>query len=513
MKFLDLEGLATYNENLLNKVTTMVDKKADTTHTHTSLKAIGLEGKTISLDDLTLSTGSPNIEHYYCKSDGSGSNITGRPDDSTKRAFSLTVELVRYISSSDYITKQTYIIGTQESTWVRYCISGTWSVWRKVLDTGNYSTYAAKASHTHEIEDINELQSELDGKITNNPFVGSGVSGTAGYIAFAQLKITKNYSNRPIEFELICRGKFTPCYLHVSFSNANSTDPTLNKLYYWGSNYGIFAHKADTSTWLLYHTKSESYDNLTVAKVQAAEQGITITYPGTLITSKPTENVVDAVLGGNINYSESSGSADKVDGYHASEFQKHCDGYIEDFNTTLTDGEYTFGSSGTLNGAPTSGIYGKLIVKVNDGTTHDNSSNWIWQFAYCTNGKNYWRNKVNDSAWSSWRGINDNGTANSLMSTGFGDTNFTYYQTSDEFDGNSGWTHYLIANHGSGETYYHYTIGLPFWSSPIYQRQDGNANKSGWHKFYTTENITYGASELTPGSSSLATGSIYLQYE
>ena len=101
---------------------------------------------------------------------------------------------------------------------------------------------------------------------------------------------------------------------------------------------------------------------------------------------------------------------------------------------------------------------------------------------------------------------------NALSSTGFGDTNFTYYQTSGDFDGNSNWCHYLIANHGSGENYYHYTIGLPFWDTPIYKRQWDGGN-SGWHKFHTSETITYGTWGLTPGSSSLTTGNIYLQYE
>lgn len=228
------------------------------------------------------------------------------------------------------------------------------------------------------------------------------------------------------------------------------------------------------------------------------------------------------------NYASNAIDSDTVDGCHANTFQKHYDGYISDFDTTLTDGEYSFGSSEVLNGSPeNAGIYGKLIVKVNDGGTHDNAHNWIWQFAYCTNGNNYWRNKVNNGNWSGWQRMNDNGNANTantantattaiksnaLASTGFGDTNFTYYQGDGEFDGRSGWAHYLIANHGAGETYYHYTIGLPFWDSPIYKRKwDGG--DSGWHKFHTTETVTYGTWELTPGSSGLTTGNIYLQYE
>ena len=48
----------------------------------------------------------------------------------------------------------------------------------------------------------------------------------------------------------------------------------------------------------------------------------------------------------------------------------------------------------------------------------------------------------------------------------------------------------------------------------MYQRQAGSTGaRSGWQKFYTTENLTYGTQSLTPGTSSLKSGHIYLQYE
>ena len=43
--------------------------------------------------------------------------------------------------------------------------------------------------------------------------------------------------------------------------------------------------------------------------------------------------------------------------------------------------------------------------------------------------------------------------ANALSSTGFGKDNLTYCQTSGDFYGNTGWCHYLIANHMDGATY------------------------------------------------------------
>lgn len=163
-------------------------------------------------------------------------------------------------------------------------------------------------SHAHVIDNVDGLQDALDKKITNNPFAGNGSSGVNGYIAFAQLVITSNYVDRPIEFELISRRRETPCYVSVSFTNLDNTDPTMESLLYWGTDYGVFAHKTDTSTWLLYATKAEAYDVLTLARIQAANQNITITHPGTIITEKPSD-AIDAVLGGNIGYATSSAKA------------------------------------------------------------------------------------------------------------------------------------------------------------------------------------------------------------
>lgn len=60
-------------------------------------------------------------------------------------------------------------------------------------------------------------------------------------------------------------------------------------------------------------------------------------------------------------------------------------------------------------------------------------------------------------------------TATYLGNTGWGNGNFTYYQTSGSFAGNSGWCHYLIGNHGNGSNYYHGIIGMPFWDTPFLQ--------------------------------------------
>lgn len=96
----------------------------------------------------------------------------------------------------------------------------------------------------------------------------------------------------------------------------------------------------------------------------------------------------------------------------------------------------------------------------------------------------------NNGYWSNAYWATDAGSSQCLVSTGFGDGNFTYLQTSGEFYGASGWAHYLISNHGNGASYYNYVLRLPFYSSPEYKRQTGNTSSvSGWHSFITSENI------------------------
>jgi hypothetical protein len=46
--------------------------------------------------------------------------------------------------------------------------NGTWQAWRTVLDSGNFSTWAAAASHTHTIAQVTGLQTALDGKAASS---------------------------------------------------------------------------------------------------------------------------------------------------------------------------------------------------------------------------------------------------------------------------------------------------------------------------------------------------------
>ena len=104
-------------------------------------------------------------------------------------------------------------------------------------------------------------------------------------------------------------------------------------------------------------------------------------------------------------------NADKLDGKHASEFaassHSHTSGYYSspsagsDLNNHLTTG--MFGWATATAHAPSS--YGQGINIVSSGTAHNNTSNWITQLGFSTDGNAYFRTKVNASGWGGWQTI------------------------------------------------------------------------------------------------------------
>ena len=113
---------------------------------------------------------------------------------------------------------------------------------------------------------------------------------------------------------------------------------------------------------------------------------------------------------------------------------------------------------------------------------------WIWggnseNNYYVYNPANFNVNYANSAGTSS--------IAYKLDVTGYQFSGLSFYQTSSAFDGSpADWAHYIIANHGDGASYYHYTIRLPFWGIPQYKRQTGStSNTSAWYNFWTSENF------------------------
>ena len=112
---------------------------------------------------------------------------------------------------------------------------------------------------------------------------------------------------------------------------------------------------------------------------------------------------------------------------------------VTDFNNALTEGAYNVVRGSSIPNAPYNGaIYGKLRVYVNDGGTHNNSSNWIWQYFDDTSGNTYFRHKVNDGGWNNWRKLYNSISKPTPSEIGAAPTSHTHddrYFTKNEING------------------------------------------------------------------------------
>ena len=71
-----------------------------------------------------------------------------------------------------------------------------------------------------------------------------------------------------------------------------------------------------------------------------------------------------------------------------------AENYVEDFDTAIEPGVYYW----TTNTANRPATYGVLVV-------YEASGNWIYQTAYATDAKIYYRVKINETDWTGWRTI------------------------------------------------------------------------------------------------------------
>lgn len=173
----------------------------------------------------------------------------------------------------------------------------------------SYDNTASGAKATNVQDALDELDSSTQ---KQRYFHGGGITGQAGYVAFAQVKVINRYADSPIEFTVGRRGSRTPCRVSIRFSSVDNTDPSVEVLEFMGVDYGVFAHKIDTGTWLLYYKKSEAYDGINVYEVHHQSGLFEITYPNTFITEKPTENVVTATLGYSVEKAEKDIDGNKI---------------------------------------------------------------------------------------------------------------------------------------------------------------------------------------------------------
>lgn len=221
--------------------------------------------------------------------------------------------------------------------------------------------------------------------VSGLPFVSSAGSrvfntsinqGTAGYIKFATITNTGNYTNKPIVFEVNRRDNYYNNRLYVRFVNGNTTDPTLDK-FYTDYNTDYYIHKTAASTWDLYsyYTGYQRVDVLEYYK--DSYNGVTVSWKNEFVASLPTGyvqatmitynfNVVGAITAKNIDI-------DNADGVVNAGWRTDPNGNLVHKRTTASD---TFN---IMNNAGTS----KFALKWEDGTIDS-----YGQFIYLKYGHN-----------------------------------------------------------------------------------------------------------------------------
>ena len=167
-------------------------------------------------------------------------------------------------------------------------------------------------SHNHVISNVDGLQSALDGKL--NKITPGGIASCSGngkynYLKIATIKITSDYINRPIVFEMSGRGKGLSL-ITIEFSSENNTDPTLS---FFTSNYDncFWIKKTTTSTWEVYGQYNESWGYYTIHRITGCGADIGVTVNMTNIDSLPS-GCTQVAYGGNVNYANSASSATKA---------------------------------------------------------------------------------------------------------------------------------------------------------------------------------------------------------
>ncbi len=93
-------------------------------------RRINITGQTMDVNTLNLSSGAPCIMLYIEKTSGGAANITNIPV--TGQPFLLDVELIRWESSTDYITRQVFVSASTKQSYTRFCTKGAWGAWGRM---------------------------------------------------------------------------------------------------------------------------------------------------------------------------------------------------------------------------------------------------------------------------------------------------------------------------------------------------------------------------------------------
>ncbi len=204
-------------------------------------RTIELENQTLSLNSLTFADGSLLNKTYVVRTNTAGRNITGRPNDSRKVPFVLTVEVIEWNNNIDYITKQTYYEADDYNTYIRYCTAGSWGAWATV-DDAKYGAAGSSLGLVKSGGDVNIASGLItlkDGSVTDAKIAAvSGDKVTSGTIDASKVNLinldASNITTGMISGNLIASGTIdssklsTDVSISIDNANTNASD-AINK--------------------------------------------------------------------------------------------------------------------------------------------------------------------------------------------------------------------------------------------------------------------------------------------
>ncbi len=300
-----ISSLGIDNNNQWKKI----NSKADADHTHNYAGSSTAGGSATTANALTSKNIGSDTQPVYFNSTGTPSPVKytlGNASEKTIKTATTAINtnFVSVAESQKYIPDMAFLSYWDGS----YHSSGSSNL--TYCNKGKFGTAATKGVDT----DVTSNSANLvtSGGVYSKLYQYRpmaylpGTSGKVGYVCFAELKVTANYNNMPIEFKISSRGRFI-CNVTVRFANKGNTDPDIETLSFCGEDYKIYAYKSATSTWELYALKSESYDSIYVLSTYrpGAFSG-TITYPGTFVATKHTGTTTNPVIDSTWGYKVST---------------------------------------------------------------------------------------------------------------------------------------------------------------------------------------------------------------
>lgn len=554
-KYLDMTGL-TY---LISKLIALINAKSDKNHTHNYLSGLSVSGKTIT----------------YTKGDGTSGTITTQDTNTTYNPATTSAnglmsstdkaKLDAITESADAVSvTQKLTSGTEIGT---VTINGTGI--KLYAPTNTDTHYASKNVVGSSTATNNTTTALTNGNVYLNSVENGAVTSTHKISGTGATTVTTDASGNII----INSTDTSTTYTHPTTSG-NKHIPSggsSGQFLKWSAD-GTATWATDNNTTYSAGTgislSGTTFSNSGVRSIASGSTNgtISVNTNGTstdvavkgLGSAAYTASTAYATSGHTHNYAGSSSAggaattaltctgnsatatnSDMLDGLHADDFQKSIVNLADktnvlDYADNSGETMFTYRISHGYNepfaeNKIGSGDYYYYAYKINDDL--------MTLIAIDINSSNMYIRNKSDEWDDSWRCISDDGNADTVdgyhasdfVKTGYKNTvnwntitDAGVYRMDDitaqttYINGMNGFGQLIVAKGNVGDTIAQ--IYCNYNDNQIFSRTangvgGSSINWTSWSRFYTSSNITYDTYALTPGSSGLTTGNIYLQYE